>query len=241
MKLNHKRIDLLDIEVKRDGDGAGLIKGYGAVFGNVDSYGEKIERGAFAKSLDEWEARGKYPKMLLQHGGLGLTIEDMLSVGKWETMKEDRRGLYVEGKLFALNTDRGQYIYEAALEGELDGLSIGFQVMADKTETVAGEAVRVLTEIKLWEVSLVTFPANDLARISSVKNLSLERMRELESALRDEGLSRKEAERAASAFLSMCQRDVGAPATDPRDEDAAEVLKRIDRLTGSMIRGALRA
>ena len=87
-------------------------------------------------------------------------------------MEENSKGLKVTGELFALNTERGQYIYEGLKSGELDGLSIGFQNAPLQVGTQAGEPDRTLLDIDLREVSIVTFPANDRARITGVKTLT---------------------------------------------------------------------
>lgn len=231
MLLKHRNFGLVDVKADNE-SAAGTFRGYGAIFGNVDSYGEVIEHGAFAKSLSEWQAKGKWPKMLLQHGGWGIGLDDMMPVGEWTLMEEDRKGLKVEGRLFATETERGQYIYEGLKSGVLDGLSIGFQVVNSRSEIVDEEERRILTEIKLWEVSIVTFPANDKARISSVKTLTPHQLRELEDALGERGFSRSDRVTAASVFKSFLQREAGAPINTPRDEDVAgaeEVLKSLAR------------
>lgn len=221
------------MDVKAVGE-PGTFSGYGAVFGNVDSQGDVIQKGAFAKSLSSWKSRGKLPKMLLQHGGGFLGgADDMTPVGQWVAMEENAKGLKVEGRLFALNTERGQYIYEGLKSGELDSLSIGFQTKA-YTPSVNDEddAVRTLTEIDLWEVSIVTFPANPKAMIDRVKMLTHEQLRELEGGLRDAGLSQREAVIASSLFKKWLQRDAGEPRSAPRDEvtpEAAEILKSLER------------
>ena len=100
----------LPIEVKFAGSASeGTFSGYGAVFGNRDSYGDVIDKGAFKSTLREWEEKGKLPPMLLQHGGgiFGGGADDMLPVGKWTAMEENARGLKVEGQLFALGTSAG--------------------------------------------------------------------------------------------------------------------------------------
>lgn len=152
-------------------DTAGMFAGYGAIFGNVDSYGDTITRGAFAASLAEWRARGKYPAMLLQHGGAGARAEDLVPVGRWTDMREDDTGLKVEGRILGLDTDRGLTVYEAMREGVLDGLSIGFRVEKFHLGMRPGEPSRTLERVSLVEVSIVTFPANDRARVSSVKGV----------------------------------------------------------------------
>lgn len=218
--IERRYVDLC--EVKLAGDDAGTFSGYGAVFNNVDSYGDVIAPGAFAETLQEWQAKGKFPPMLLQHGGFGLGADDMLPVGEWTHMEENSRGLKMSGRLFALNTERGQYIYEGLKAGALDGLSIGFMVKEATNGTKPGEPDRLLTKIDLWEVSIVTFPANPKARVTGVKNLTSEDLRELEAAFRDEGLSRSDAVTAVSGFRKWCQRDAGTSASDPRDGDAPD-------------------
>jgi HK97 family phage prohead protease len=223
--IERRQYGLLD--VKLAGGDVGTFSGYGAIFGNVDSYGDIIEKGAFAHSLNEWKDRGKWPKMLLQHGGMGVTSDDMLPVGQWESMSEDSKGLKVSGRLFALNTERGQYIYEGLKSGELDSLSIGYQTLDAKDETRDGEVYRILKKLKLWEVSIVTFPANDKAKINTVKSLTVDELREIEGSLREGGLSQREAVIASSVLKKWLQRDVEAPISAPRDEAVPETAEAI--------------
>lgn len=241
MNLERRQLGLVDFKLANDN--AGTFSGYGAIFGNVDSYGDMIEPGAFKESLRTWQAKGKWPKMLLQHGGMGFGAEDMMPVGKWTSMSEDSKGLKVEGQLFALNTERGQYIYEGLKSGELDSLSIGYQTEDAYDAVKDGVTTRHLTKIKLWEVSIVTFPANDKALISSVKTLTPELIRELEDGLRDGGLSWKDSKTAVSIFRKLALRDVGLPESTLRDEvvpDAEKALELLDRLTASTVAAALR-
>ena len=246
MTMQRRDFTLSEIKVSQASDDAGTFSGYGAVFGNIDSYGDIIKRGAFVNSLSEWNAKGKLPPMLLQHGGgmFGGGADDMLPVGKWLSMEEDRKGLKVEGQLFAMNTERGQYIYEGLKSGVLDGLSIGFVTQNSEEEIVDGERLRILTEIDLWELSIVTFPANGKARIAAVKT----QLRDIEDSLRDAGLSRADSLKAISVLKRQgLLRDAGVPEIAPRDAVApederavAELLASLDRTTGSMISAALR-
>lgn len=241
MQLERRQFGL--IEVKATGDDAGTFSGYGAMFGNVDSYGDVIEKGAFADTLADWRAKGKWPKMLLQHGGWGMTAPDMVPVGEWTLMEEDEKGLYVEGRLFALDSDLGRYIYEGLKSGALDGLSIGFQTVNSRSEVVDEEERRILTEIKLFEVSIVTWPANDRALVSSVKNLTPEVLRDLEDALGERGLSRADRVKAVSVFKNWLRRDAGEPISTPRDEgmpDTAGALAAAEALAAKFAVGALK-
>jgi HK97 family phage prohead protease len=244
--LQHKRDDaqiehlstrFCEIKLAGADAKAGTFSGYGAFFGNEDSYGDVIEHGAFAETLAEWKATGKFPPMLLQHGGgfFGRSAEDMVPVGKWEAMREDGKGLRVEGRLFAMNTERVQRIYEAMKEGELDGLSIGFRTREARLGTKPGEPDRTLTNVDLVEVSIVTFPANPKARVTTVKMLTAEEWRVWEGALRDEGLSHRDAKAALSVFRRMLQRDAGVPDLTHRDDAVPEVSDGQRILDGLML------
>lgn len=219
----------LDMEVKFASDKTGVFSGYGAVFGNVDSYGDVIEKGAFKETLRQWEDKGKYPPMLLQHGGgmFGGGAEDLLPVGKWTAMEENSKGLKVEGELFALNTEKGQYLYEGMKAGSLDGLSIGYRVKKFTQGTKPNEPRRKLEAIDLMELSIVTFPANDKARVGNVK--SDFDPRELEAMLREATLSRSDAVKAVATFRKWLQREAGEPTTSPRDEVGADIVASIRR------------
>lgn len=236
-QIEHRHVDLC--EVKLAGETEGTFNGYGAVFNNVDSYGDVIAPGAFAETLSEWKGRGKFPPMLLQHGGMGIGVDDMLPVGEWTHMEENSRGLKMSGRLFALNTERGQYIYEGLKSGVLDGLSIGFMVKESINGTKPNEPARKLTKIDLWEVSIVTFPANPKARVTGVKNMTPDELRELEAALRDEGLSRTDAVRAVSGFKKWCQSDSGAPESEHCDDVSPDVLAEALKLADSMFAASL--
>lgn len=212
-----------DMEVKFASDKTGVFAGYGAIFGNVDSYGDVIEKGAFKSTLRAWEDKGKLPPMLLQHGGgiFGGGAVDMLPVGKYTSMEENSKGLKFEGELFAMNTERGQYIYEGLKAGTLDGMSIGYKTIKFRNGAKAGEARRFLEQLDLMELSIVTFPANDKARVGAVKSSDIKTIREFEDFLRDVGGYSHAAAKAIAAG--------GFKATDPRDEDGADLAAIIRR------------
>jgi HK97 family phage prohead protease len=173
--------DYLDIPFKiKAVSEDGLFSGYGSVFGVVDSYKEVVAPGAFAESL-----AGRMPSLLWQH-------RSGEPIGVYTTVKEDSVGLYVEGKL-ALKTARGAEAYELLKMGAVSGLSIGFISREDSYDKVSG--IRTLKKLDLWEVSLVTFPANDSARVSGVKSIdAITTLADAEAYLRDAGgLSKREA------------------------------------------------
>lgn len=189
----------------------GTFEGYGAVFGNVDSYGDVIVKGAFKGSLKDWKKQKSLPPMLVQHGGWMMTDMDALPIGKWEEMEEDDTGLRVKGRLINLDTERGKNIYGAMREGVLDGMSIGYRVKEFTNGTKPEEPRRTLKAIELVEVSVVTFPANGRARVDAVKVGSLTE-RDMERMLtQDAGLSRSVARRlmAGGYEAVKAMRDAG--------------------------------
>lgn len=226
--MNRLEIKLASDEIDAK---TGEFSGYGAVFGNTDAYGDVIEKGAFKSSLREWEDRGKYPPMLLQHGGGFMSgADDMLPVGQWTMMEENSRGLKVSGRLFAMQTERGQYIYEGLKSGALDGLSIGYRARKFVLGTKPDEPRRRLTDVDLVEVSIVTFPANGKARVSAVKSdLTADDMRDMEAILRTKGLSRSDAVKAVSGLREWLQREAGEPEPAPRDEGVAALAELLRR------------
>lgn len=186
----------LEIKAVADGDEPGTFQGYGSVYDVRDSYDDVVVKGAFRDTLKAWKAKGKLPPMLLQHGGgmFGSSALDAIPIGKWEEMREDDIGLFVKGRLLAMDTDRGRTIYAATKEGGLDGLSIGFSPKQVKVGTKPTEPARTLQKVDLWEVSLVVWPANTDARVESVKSASEYTERDLERLLRDAGFSRRDAQ-----------------------------------------------
>ncbi len=137
----------------------GLIKGYASFFDVIDQQRDRVTRGAFAKSLRAWRILGKMPKMLWQH-------DPKQPLGVWTCLREDGQGLYAEGKL-TLGVGQADEAYLLLKEGALDGLSIGFRPVVTREDRV--HKARVLLDIDLIEISLVTFGANGKATVSHVK------------------------------------------------------------------------
>lgn len=189
-------MDRIEVKFATDDVAAdGTFEGYGAAFGNVDSYGDVIVKGAFKASLREWSKAKSLPAMLVQHGGYMMTDMDALPVGKWIEMSEDDVGLRVKGKLINLDTERGRTIHGAMKEGVLNGLSIGFRAKEFTYGTKPDEPRRTLKAIDLIEVSVVTFPANGRARIDAVKAGDMTERDFERMLMQDAGLSRSVARR----------------------------------------------
>jgi uncharacterized protein len=146
----------------------GWFSGYASVFGEIDLGKDTVERGAFRKSLSERGADGV--RMLFQH-------DPSEPIGAWKTIREDGRGLYVEGVL-ADGVSRAREVHQLLKNAALDGLSIGFRTVRARTDAKSG--VRRILEADLWEISVVTFPMLPSARVQNVKNARWFRDRETE-------------------------------------------------------------
>jgi HK97 family phage prohead protease len=202
-------------EFKLAGDGQSemMFSGHAAVFNNVDMGGDMIAPGAFADTIKEAKTTGNWPAMLLQHGGgfLG-TAEDQTPIGVWTDLKEDDKGLFVEGKLAP--TARGRDIYQLLKmqpRPAMSGMSIGYVPKEWAMRAQAHEPRRTLKKVHLFEASLVTRPMNPRAQVANVKS-DTEALREFERLLtHDAGFSRSEARQIINAgfksFLAM--RDAG--------------------------------
>jgi HK97 family phage prohead protease len=210
-KAKHMTDDIkfksVDLELKREPDQDGVFEGYASVFGIVDQGMDVVERGAFMKSLGR-----RNVKMLWQHNMAE-------PIGVWEEIREDDRGLFVRGRLLKEVT-KGCEAMALMRAGAIDSMSIGYRTMEAVEE--GNGRVRKLTEVDLFEISLVTFPMLPDAKITAIKSIETER--DFEKFLREAGYSRKQA--AAIALhgfkaINTGQRDAGA------DDEAHEGLKAL--------------
>ncbi len=153
MDLEHKFARLGEGLSVADGH---VIEGYASVFGAVDQGNDVVERGAYAASLKAVNARGGTIKMLWQH-------DPAQPIGVWDEVREDDKGLWVKGRLL---TDLAKGREAAALiaAGAIDGLSIGYRTIKSRKDDMGR---RLLSELELWEVSLVTFPMLPQARVAA--------------------------------------------------------------------------
>lgn len=215
--MAHKNIRLTQKSVTDTGE----FEGYGSVFGNEDSAGDIVAQGAFAASLAEHKSQGTMPALLWQH-------DSRKPIGVYTEMREDSRGLFVKGKL-ELDTQLGREAHVLLKAGALNGLSIGYMIKRwERSEE--DDNIWTLLELDLWECSIVTFPANEQARVSGVKMKDqasgLATWKQYETFLREEGGFSKE---AAAAMAASARR------IRDNERDAREAMKAIsatnDRLT----------
>lgn len=207
------------LEIRAVGDD-GSIEGYGSVFGVRDDYDDVIASGAFQATLKAHKSAGTMPAMLWQH-------DADEPIGVWSEMTEDAKGLRVKGQL-ALATTRGKEAHALLKLGALNGLSIGF--VSKQWSYDRETEVRTLTEIDLWEVSLVTFPANSKARVTNVKAAADEAVtpKDAERILREAGFSKADATSLVSRVMRMGEERREAA------QSTAHAMKAAQRLLNSL-------
>ena len=160
----------------KDMRGAGLVlqgtvlEGHASVFGVVDRGGDVVLPGAYAASLKRIAAAGGRVRMLWQH-------DPAQPIGVWEEVREDARGLWVKGRLLT-ELEKGREAAALLAAGAIDGLSIGYRTIRAER---GPQGRRLLAEVELWEVSLVTFPMLPAARVA-VKGAAGELVAALQAA-----------------------------------------------------------
>ncbi|WP_275782439.1 HK97 family phage prohead protease [Pararhizobium gei] len=168
----------------------GTFSGHGSVFGNIDRVNDVVVRGAFSKSL---AARTNPIPILWMH-------RKDEPIGVFTRAEEDDKGLYVEGVLLVDEVARAKEAYALMRAKAVTGLSIGYFIKNSWVDPVTG--VNYLNELQVEEVSVVSFPANDEARIDTVKSLlakgGVPTIRDMENVLRDLGFSKSQAVAVAS-------------------------------------------
>lgn len=201
--MNTKHI-VRPLQVKALND-EGAFEGYGNVFGVVDSYAERVMPGAFEQTIKEHKEAGTMPAMLWQH-------RTDSPIGVWTSMEEDDHGLKMTGQL-CLETQLGKESHALLKAGAIKGLSIGFSLYDGGAKYNGEDEVLELYGIKLWETSVVTFPANELSEVTDIRMRlgagTYPSVREFERLMRDAGFSASDAKTIVSRGFSALTRDAG--------------------------------
>jgi HK97 family phage prohead protease len=222
MTILHKSIEL---NLKKAPDDAGRFSGYGSVFNVVDKGGDIVAPGAFAESLETWRKNGRTVPVLWQH-------DPGQPIGAWEDLKEDDYGLLGDAALWLEDAPYARLAHRGMKSNTITGLSIGYRVK--KYSINQDTKVYTLEKLDLVEISVVTNPMNDDARVSDVKSLleagRLPTVREFEEFLRDAGgFSKSQAVAIANGGLSKLL-SRGEPGGEKGDEIKRALL---DILTGA--------
>ena len=208
--IQHKSIAF---EIKREPDQDGVFEGYASVFDIVDGGMDVVSRGAFTKSI-----AARKPKMLWQH-------DPSQVIGVWDEVREDERGLFVKGRLLK-DVQKGREAMALMRVNAIDSMSIGYKTIA-ATEEGSG-AVRRLLEVDLYEVSVVTFPMLEAAKITDIKSIKTER--DFEAFLRDAGYSRKEATAIALHGYKALEPQRDADVTEAENGGLRDIIEQLSQL-----------
>jgi len=155
--MKNREIKSFDMEFKASDEG--IIEGYAAFFDNVDSYNDVILKGAFTNTIADDMPN---MKVFWNHDWKGVPL------GRPSQLQETNEGLFFSAKLN--NTTTSLDVKEAIKAGDVNKMSIGYSVIDSEVKKVDGQLIRYIKEIKLYEVSPVNFPANDMADITGYKN-----------------------------------------------------------------------
>ncbi len=148
------------------------IEGYASLFGKADNGGDVVAEGAYQASLNRLASKGGTVKMLWQH-------DPTQPIGVWDEISEDQKGLYVKGRLLP-DVEKAREAAALLAAGAIDGLSIGYRT---KKAAKNNKGQRLLHELELWEVSLVTFPMLPEARVGAKGDTPDGDLRELAAAI----------------------------------------------------------
>lgn len=155
LETKFARFDGADLAVTEAEAGC-EIAGYASYFGALDQGGDVVEAGAYGRSLKGLEADGRRVKMLWQH-------DPAVPIGVWDEVREDARGLWVKGRILT-DVAKGREAAALIAAGAIDGLSIGYRTLRAAKDD---KGRRLLKELELWEVSVVTFPMLPSARVGA--------------------------------------------------------------------------
>jgi HK97 family phage prohead protease len=148
-----------------DGLTEGEFSAYASVFGNVDSYGDIVVKGAFANDLQRWQDSGNPIPLLFGHN----MSDPDFNIGSVVKAVEDDHGLLVTAQL-DLENPKAMQVYRMLKGRRVNQMSFAYDVLDDGQVEVAGGAkANELRELRLYEVSVVTIGANQETEVLAVK------------------------------------------------------------------------
>lgn len=220
MKLKHRNVAFHVKEISDEGE----FSGHASVFEVVDWYRDIVMPGAFEESLATWKKKDSLPPVLWQH-------MSTMPIGPHTLMREDSKGLYVEGRLMispAEENPEARKAHALMKAKVIRGMSIGYDIGEGGLTYFKEENTYHLTKLDLWENSIVTFPANTEAMVENVKSIlrdgTLPSLSDFEDYLRDAGFSKKQAVTIASHGLkALLRRD-----SEGERSDSAAIAKAFD-------------
>lgn len=211
LAVKHKTLQVkFTSAAKAEDDEYYHFEGYGAVFGNIDSYGDVILKGAFVDSLKEMQ-----PRLCYQHW-----MSDV--IGVIDEAFEDDKGLYIKCRIPKMHM-QGASVASLIKCGGLNEMSIGYSEVNVSTGTVDERRIQYLEKLKLYEISVVSHAANKEALITSFKSEDIKSIKDAETILRENGFSAKQAKTMISKIKEISKRD--AKEEEVEEPEAVEAKK----------------
>lgn len=209
------------IETKQDSEDGKFYEfsGYAATFGNIDKVDDICVKGCFADSIQKKKDKGEKLIILWQH-------QRDMPLGVYFEFEEDDKGLFVKGRMPKADTFVNGRVWPQMQVGSIGKMSIGFFIIEREFNE---EGIRLLKELDLFEVSLVTIPANDEAVITDMKSLEeVESIKDVESYLKEKGVSVRESKKLISVIknLEVCD-EHQEPVCDEQGKEMVECAKEL--------------
>jgi HK97 family phage prohead protease len=200
------------------GDADMTFEAYANISNVEDRYNDIIKTGAWAGVISKANESGDYPKLLYQH-------DHKKIVGVITNMQEDVNGLLIKGKF--IDTTLGRDVYTEVKTGAINQMSVGFSI---KDQEITEEDKRIIKEIeRLYEVSFVTFPANEGSKVISVKSEEGKiNVRRLEKILKDHGLSNTESKAIISGGIKNIKK------IEQNEAEYKSILKDMEKAINSL-------
>lgn len=210
------------VEFKADQVDDDVIKGYASTFNTINSYGDYVVEGAYTDCLVKLTESGRKLPCLWQHNS------DQ-PIGYFTVLKQDNIGLYCELSLLSNDIQQAREAKALMKAGVVTGFSIGayvedYEIQQDKDDN----DIYALTKLDLREISVVTFPADDNARIEQSERVL--DVRELEHTLRDVGCSRSVAKKYASEICRTSKTETSQCDADKQKEQISKLLNAIGEI-----------
>lgn len=225
---------IAQLKIKAAGPDDDLAEGeftaYASVFGNIDSYGDKVIKGAFTNTLTEWSKKDAVIPLLYGHD----MSDPNNNIGHVIEASEDDHGLLVKGQI-DLEGGNGPQVYRLIKGRRLSQMSFAYDVIEGAWIDSKDESFYELRELKLYEVSVVPIGANQETELLAVK-AAAEHARNIaqavkagrvlsaanEATLRSAADQISEASKALGSVLSAVEGDDQEKASEPEPTKAEE-------------------
>lgn len=227
-KSIHKSCVKFELKATSEDASFGYFEGYASVFNVVDSENDVVQPGAFSDTLTS----GRKVKMCWQH-----SFYDV--IGGFTELREDSNGLFVKGRI-NLGVEKGKEAYALLKAGDIDSMSIGYS--CDDREYRDG--IRLIKKVTLYEISLVTEPANSSAVVTSVKFDQIKDLASIETLLMTKGFTATDAKSLISRVKELSVKrdaeeekpEVKESSEDAETEDMAmvAVFMQLKSITSSI-------